>query len=129
MEEEDTIECCISLDARPVYRRNKWEPQTVIGFKRGQSSKDCFKQCTELKVTVITAGIYTGTDNRWYLKRNIKRLQDWVFKVYVEQHGKIEINGKWKPVNFIVAGDLSSLQSLFGPLECFRCTIPAGVKK
>lgn len=39
------IECCISLDARPIKRRGKNEPQTVVGFKLGsQSPSDCFKQ-------------------------------------------------------------------------------------
>jgi len=42
-----TIECCISLDARPVRRRGKFEPQTVVGFKLcSQSPTDCFKQGT-----------------------------------------------------------------------------------
>jgi hypothetical protein len=80
----------------------------------------------ELYCQLICVGIYTGTDNKWYLKWNIKRLQAWVFKIHVEQQDTIEINGELKKVKFTVAADLSSLQALFGPEECFYCPIPAG---
>jgi hypothetical protein len=40
-----SLECCISLDARPIKQRGKNESQTVVGFKyNSQSPNDCFKQ-------------------------------------------------------------------------------------
>lgn len=57
------------LDARPVYRRGSWDPQTTIGFRISgkNSSSDCWKQT-----------IYSGNDNRYFLERNIQPLRDWV---------------------------------------------------
>jgi hypothetical protein len=43
---QNTLECCVCLDARPVWRRGKWEGQTTIGFRMGEenSPENCWKQ-------------------------------------------------------------------------------------
>jgi len=35
LEKKETIECCVCLDARPIWRRGKWESQTTVGFRMG----------------------------------------------------------------------------------------------
>lgn len=70
--------------------------------------------------------IYIGTDNRYYLERNIQRLQKWVTKVSVDQKNRLFVDDEEFTVKFTCTADWNSLQALFGPSECIYCDVPHG---
>jgi len=51
---EETLECCISLDGRPIQRRGKHEGQTVIGFKINGSQSLFSNLCRNRQSVLFT---------------------------------------------------------------------------
>lgn len=70
--------------------------------------------------------IYTGSDNRYFLQRNIQRLYDWIYKISIVQKNEFTKDSKKFRIKFICIADWMALEALFGLYECFFCNIKDG---
>lgn len=114
------IECCISADARPIWKGGIRPNQTVVGFKNIWSQEKCQDPREMWKQT-----IYDGNDYRIPFQKNTQRLRQWMLKVIANNHKMTLPNGQVVSLFFTCVADMVTLWSIFGDLWCFFCDITA----
>ena len=113
------MECHIKVDGRLVYN---WgfkasQPQTAVAFYFGNSVNDIWSIGNQFIIYLfnLLTAMWEGSDNHYYMERNMKRLTKWTFKV-AANNNQLVIDGKVYTINFSTCNDYVATQSLFGEL-------------